>query len=351
MRVFASIGGDGSYIGLCRALAGVRGACVFGIHTGHLGFLTDVNPQDLREFVGELVRGEFERKWLALLGVRICGDFRADFDGQNGGGSGEFVAQNATKNPAQTAPKIKFSAGENAAKNGENSRENPAQTAPKFEFDNGKNVAPNALEFAAVNDIVISRQSSQSIITINAFLDETPRNFAQTAPKFEFDDPAPQNPAQNLAENSAQNSAQPPPQPQQPQTPPQTPAQPRAHRALRHFNTYRGDGLIVSTATGSTAYNLSAGGAILHGDVRAFCVTPICSHSLTQRPLVLPTDIALALRCAGACVVIDGQRSLALADGWVEVGFGAGRGVWLIHRKKRDYFSVLKEKLRWGSDD
>ncbi len=116
------------------------------------------------------------------------------------------------------------------------------------------------------------------------------------------------------------------------------------------FNTYYGDGVIVSTPTGSTAYNLSAGGPVLFPLTDVFALTPICPHSLTQRPVVLPGEFAIEMKSPKdkALVIIDGQDMLELeAQESINIKL-ASQKVKLIHREAFNYFDVLKEKLRWG---
>ncbi len=116
------------------------------------------------------------------------------------------------------------------------------------------------------------------------------------------------------------------------------------------FNTYFGDGVIVSTPTGSTAYNLSAGGPVLFPLTQVYALTPICPHSLTQRPVVLPGHFDVEFRTPD-------QSALAVVDGQDMYEFGAGDTIRislaqhparLLHRKAFNYFDVLKEKLNWG---
>ncbi|MDD3462355.1 MAG: NAD(+)/NADH kinase [Sulfurospirillaceae bacterium] len=116
------------------------------------------------------------------------------------------------------------------------------------------------------------------------------------------------------------------------------------------FNSYYGDGLIVSTPTGSTAYNLSAGGPIVYPLTKALILTPVCPHSLTQRPLVLPGDFELEFTSKeNNVVVIDGQDTYDMQDfDSIEVRVSP-QSVKLIQELDGDYFDVLKEKLRWGS--
>ena len=116
------------------------------------------------------------------------------------------------------------------------------------------------------------------------------------------------------------------------------------------FNTYYGDGVIVSTPTGSTAYNLSAGGPVLFPLTNVFALTPICPHSLTQRPVVLPGEFSIEMKTPQekALVIIDGQDKHELDMGESIHIQLAQKRVKLIHRNEFNYFDVLKEKLNWG---
>ncbi len=117
------------------------------------------------------------------------------------------------------------------------------------------------------------------------------------------------------------------------------------------FNSYRGDGIIISTPTGSTAYNLAAGGPVVYPLTKAFIITPVMAHSLTnQRPLVVPADFYVELDAEKyeAIVSVDGQERYELEEGDILHLGGAEQGARLLHRKKRNYFTVLREKLHWG---
>ncbi len=116
------------------------------------------------------------------------------------------------------------------------------------------------------------------------------------------------------------------------------------------INTYSGDGLIVSTPTGSTAYNISAGGPVIYPLTEALILTPVCPHSLTQRPLVLPVnfEVMFKSRDKDTVIVVDGQDRYSMSDFdcvSVKIAF---KGAKLIHQEDRNYFEVLKEKLFWG---
>lgn len=118
----------------------------------------------------------------------------------------------------------------------------------------------------------------------------------------------------------------------------------------RAFNTYYGDGVVISTPTGSTAYNLSAGGPVMFPLTNVFALTPICPHSLTQRPVVLPGhfEIEITTPDASALVIVDGQDMVEITDKDTVTIKLASSTAQLIHRKEFNYFEVLKEKLGWG---
>jgi NAD+ kinase len=119
----------------------------------------------------------------------------------------------------------------------------------------------------------------------------------------------------------------------------------------RYATAYRADGLIISTPTGSTAYSLSAGGPILFPTMDAVVLTPICSHTLTNRPIVVPgTDRIEVTLLADQDVMatMDGQVGVGLRGGdTVEIRKAASR-IRLVRFPQKDFFSVLRTKLKWG---
>jgi len=115
---------------------------------------------------------------------------------------------------------------------------------------------------------------------------------------------------------------------------------------------YRADGLIVATPTGSTAYNLAAGGPIIAPGAEAISICPICPHTLTNRPLVLPFDVEIRLqmntREQEVMLTADGQTGLPLMAGdRVEICKSA-KTFNTVCAKDRDYFEILRSKLRWS---
>lgn len=119
-----------------------------------------------------------------------------------------------------------------------------------------------------------------------------------------------------------------------------------------YVTTYRADGLIVCTPTGSTAYGLSAGGPILFPSMRAIILVPICPHTLTDRPLVLPEEVrvqvALESQNEDVYLTLDGQVGFPLRyRDLVEVR-RADREITLIVSPKKSYYEILRSKLKWG---
>jgi NAD+ kinase len=116
----------------------------------------------------------------------------------------------------------------------------------------------------------------------------------------------------------------------------------------------RGDGLIVSTPTGSTAYSMSAGGPIVSPSVNALVLTPICPHTLTHRPLLVPGAAKLAVTLTshdkGAMVTFDGQVGMAIREDDTVTITPSRHRTRLIRFPERTYYDVLRRKLKWGGD-
>jgi len=116
--------------------------------------------------------------------------------------------------------------------------------------------------------------------------------------------------------------------------------------------TYHADGLIVSTPTGSTAYSLSAGGPLLLPGLEAMVLTPICPHSLTQRPIVMPqtarVEIIVDTRGGEVALTVDGQEGLGLRDGDRVTIQCSAHPVRILASPFRNRYEILHAKLRWG---
>lgn len=118
-----------------------------------------------------------------------------------------------------------------------------------------------------------------------------------------------------------------------------------------YLTTFKADGVIISTPTGSSAYSLAAGGPLVHPAVRAMLITPICPHTLTQRPIVLPDDVQLEFELQSESemfVTLDGQTGRALERGDRVVIRRAPNSTVLVRSDQASYFAVLRNKLKWG---
>jgi len=119
-----------------------------------------------------------------------------------------------------------------------------------------------------------------------------------------------------------------------------------------YITTYRADGLIFSTPTGSTAYNLSAGGPIVNPALQSILVTPICPFMLESRPVLLPAQVCLTTRLADEAndvkVIVDGQLAWEMSKGEVLEVMVSEKKLRLICSPQKDYFEILRNKLNWG---
>ncbi len=115
---------------------------------------------------------------------------------------------------------------------------------------------------------------------------------------------------------------------------------------------YRADGLIVSSPTGSTAYSLSAGGPIMHPGVEAFLLTPICPHTLSDRPIVVQDsariEVRLLKKSAAVYLTMDGQTGTQVEASDRIVISKAERRLKLIQPPQKNYFEILRNTLKWG---
>lgn len=120
-----------------------------------------------------------------------------------------------------------------------------------------------------------------------------------------------------------------------------------------HVCDYKADGLIIAAPTGSTAYNLAAGGPILHPGLRSFVVTPICPHSLTNRPIIFPEKSELVFKLkkgiTNASITVDGQRLGEVgSEDDISIGLDTNEHL-VLRRPSHNYFDLLREKLNFGS--
>ena len=126
--------------------------------------------------------------------------------------------------------------------------------------------------------------------------------------------------------------------------------------AGQFVNTHSGDGLIVATPTGSTAYALSCGGPIIEPQLDAVVVVPICPHTLTDRPIVIAANQQIEVRLlqredTGAGFAVDGRSVGAITPGDVLTISAADKRIRLIHPPGYDFYEILRSKLLWGRDN
>lgn len=119
-----------------------------------------------------------------------------------------------------------------------------------------------------------------------------------------------------------------------------------------YVTTYKADGLIICTPTGSTAYSLAAGGPIIYPTVEAFVITPICPHTLTNRPLVIPDSAKIEIDFKAdedsVFLTLDGQVGIELVAGDHIVVRKAPEKLRLVRQAKKTYYEILRNKLKWG---
>jgi NAD+ kinase len=124
----------------------------------------------------------------------------------------------------------------------------------------------------------------------------------------------------------------------------------------RYVNTHGGDGLVIATATGSTAYALSCGGPILYPELDAVVLAPICPHTLSDRPIVVRSSSTIEVRLlerpdTRAQITCDGVSLGEITPGEALVVSRAAQSVTLLHPADHDYYRILRSKLRWGRGD
>jgi len=119
-----------------------------------------------------------------------------------------------------------------------------------------------------------------------------------------------------------------------------------------YLTTFKADGLVVATPTGSTAYSLSAGGPIIHPSLRTIILTPICPFTLINRPLIVPDTVSVKIKVqegdSHVCVTFDGQVGLNITHEDAIIVAKAPYTIHVIRMAGQSYYDMLKEKLRWS---
>jgi NAD+ kinase len=216
------LGGDGTLLGVARKLAGSR-IPILGINLGHLGFLSEAEPEDLSASVDQILTGQYCVEQRLMLDTKVI--------------RGKEIVNQGT----------------------------------------------------ALNDVGIAKGSFNRMITCTVQMDGD------------------------------------------------------------YIGSYSGDGVMVSTPTGSTAYSLSCGGPIVWPDLECILLTPICPHTLTSRPMVLPADSILDIEVTATHreigLTIDGQEGFTLERGDIVRVRQSSSHTYLIKWKERSFFEVIRKKL------
>jgi NAD+ kinase len=219
------LGGDGTMLGVSRLVA-ERGIPILGVNLGSMGFITEVNREEIYEAIDTMLSGTCSVEERLMLSAAIRRE-------------GERIA-----------------------------------------------------EYTVLNDVVINKGALARIVDLDAFINGV------------------------------------------------------------YVTTFKADGLIISTPTGSTAYSLSAGGPILYPSLDSILVTPICSHTLTNRPIVLPDNftiqVILKTFSEDVYLTLDGQMGFSLRKGDVIEVNKSPYKTKLFIPCERDYFNILRTKLKWG---
>ena len=129
----------------------------------------------------------------------------------------------------------------------------------------------------------------------------------------------------------------------------------KAYLSNTHIGRYRADGIIIATPTGSTAYSMSAGGPILHPEMEAFILCPICPFSLSHRPLVVPGSELVEIEVVGnqrtgLILTVDGQASFDLKENDRVIFKKSNHFAHIIRSNKRNFYEVLRDKFKWSGE-
>ncbi|MFP4416435.1 MAG: NAD(+)/NADH kinase [Fibrobacterota bacterium] len=222
-----SVGGDGTFLAVAH-MSRFTKKPIIGINLGGLGFLTDIDPDKLEEYLNRIIKGQYSTISRMVVKARVIRD-------------GEIIHT-----------------------------------------------------FHALNDIFVNRYKTAKLTTVSAWYGDD------------------------------------------------------------FITDFRADGLILATPSGSTAYSLAAGGPIVEHSLRAFLLTPICPHSLTERPLVLPSDKPIRLVITGnnpdVLLSADGLQSTTLQSNDQVLISYEGDQTCLLQLAEISYFELLRRKLDWGSN-
>ena len=347
-QALVSLGGDGTLISAVRKSLGL-GLPVLGINMGRLGFLTAIKPSELEEFVPLLKGGEYvldsHHLLQGLLVDSALGEHsRVGFLAKNGDCCGEpaviTTQGNSLDSPCKTRDTARrrrcfFSKAPFLAQ--KSCREDTALEST-FE-NNAQNFNESAKDSRICDEksLLCERAQGRILGVCNRRVRDAIKDLSRKA-ESTSEQPAQEtlNPFYVLNEILI--------------TKKDISGMIKIYATINneHFHTYRADGLIIATPTGSSAYNISAGGSLVHPQCRVILLTPVCAHSLTQRPMIVSDNFCLQFSVEeDSVIMLDGQERIDFRKGdtlFVQGSFP----IQLIQHPKRSYFAVLEEKFGLG---
>ena len=348
VQALVSLGGDGTLISAVRKSLGL-GLPVLGINMGRLGFLTAIKPSELEEFVPLLKGGEYvldsHHLLQGLLVDSALGEHsRVGFLAKNGDCCGEpaviTTQGNSLDSPCKTRDTARrrrcfFSKAPFLAQ--KSCREDTALEST-FE-NNAQNFNESAKDSRICDEksLLCERAQGRILGVCNRRVRDAIKDLSRKA-ESTSEQPAQEtlNPFYVLNEILI--------------TKKDISGMIKIYATINneHFHTYRADGLIIATPTGSSAYNISAGGSLVHPQCRVILLTPVCAHSLTQRPMIVSDNFCLQFSVEeDSVIMLDGQERIDFRKGdtlFVQGSFP----IQLIQHPKRSYFAVLEEKFGLG---
>ncbi len=352
-QALVSLGGDGTLISAVRKSLGLD-LPVLGINMGRLGFLTAIKPSELEEFVpllkgGEyvldlhyLLQGSLEKsafsKGDSALGER-CGSVADFVKGTNAKFAN--LPQNPQSSHSPTAiPRILEEDQALCEKSAENKNQ-PQSEKVDSSSAHFSQAHSQFLSSRADEPLFSSSRASETSVAIHNTNLESSFEKSQKMDCHAAAHAAARNDRENtpfyvLNEILITKKA--------------ISGMTKIYATINneHFHTYRADGLIIATPTGSSAYNISAGGSLVHPQCRVILLTPVCAHSLTQRPMIVSDDFCLHFSVEeDSVIMLDGQDRIDFRKGDTLIVRGSFP-IQLIQHPKRSYFAVLEEKFGLG---
>ena len=344
-QALVSLGGDGTLISAVRKSLGL-GLPVLGINMGRLGFLTAIKPSELEEFVPLLKGGEYVLDSHHLLQGLLVDSQEDSVLGEQFDKIENFVkgTDRESANLPQNFQNLQSPTAIPRILEEENQAENETQTELESSFKKADSSNAQIFNESAKDSRICDEKSLLCERAQGRILGVCNRRVRDAI--------------KDLSRKAESTSEQPAQETLSPFyvlneiliTKKDISGMIKIYATINneHFHTYRADGLIIATPTGSSAYNISAGGSLVHPQCRVILLTPICAHSLTQRPIIISDNFCLQFSVEeDSVIMLDGQERIDFRKGdtlFVQGSFP----IQLIQHPKRSYFAVLEEKFGLG---